>query len=117
RSRKTTYVRSLYVLVKRLTNTWRQQFSNQSSCPRHVEAPKHVPLEREKMADNKQNISYQAGQAAGQTKEKASGMMDKAKDAAASAQDSLQQTGQQMKQKAQGAADVVKDKTGLNKNT
>ena len=27
------------------------------------------------------------------------------------------QAGQQMKQKAQGAAEVVKDKTGLNKNT
>ncbi|VVA96218.1 unnamed protein product [Arabis nemorensis] len=59
---------------------------------------------------DKQNLSYQAGQATGQTKEKASGMMDKAKDAAASAQDSMQQ-------KAQGAADVVKDKTGMNKNT
>ncbi|KAH0850029.1 hypothetical protein HID58_095856, partial [Brassica napus] len=44
-------------------------------------------------------------------------LMDKAKDAAASAQDSMQHAGQQMKQKAQGAADVVKDKTGLNKNT
>ncbi|CAH8259039.1 unnamed protein product [Arabidopsis lyrata] len=66
--------------------------------------------------DNKQNMSYQAGQATGQTKEKAGGMMDKAKDAAASAQDSLQQTGQQMTEKAQGAADVVKDKTGMNKN-
>ncbi|CAH8385698.1 unnamed protein product [Eruca vesicaria subsp. sativa] len=69
------------------------------------------------MSDNKQNLSYQAGQATGQTKEKASGVMDKAKDAAASAQDSMQQTGQQMKQKVQGAADVVKDKTGMNKNT
>ncbi|CAF1703165.1 hypothetical protein Bca4012_003559 [Brassica carinata] len=69
------------------------------------------------MADNKQNMSYQAGQATGQTKEKASGMMDKAKDAAASAQDSMQQAGQQMKQKAQGATDAVKDKTGMNKNT
>ncbi|WZY74465.1 hypothetical protein YC2023_006705 [Brassica napus] len=76
---------------------------------------------------DKQNLSYQAGQATGQTKvnscsqksliEKASGLMDKAKDAAASAQDSMQHAGQQMKQKAQGAADVVKDKTGLNKNT
>ncbi|XP_018438271.1 stress-induced protein KIN2-like [Raphanus sativus] len=65
---------------------------------------------------DKQNLSYQAGQATGQTKEKASGLMDKAKDAAASAQDSMQHAGQQMKQKAQGAADVVKDKTGLNKN-
>ncbi|KAL1211392.1 hypothetical protein V5N11_023411 [Cardamine amara subsp. amara] len=69
------------------------------------------------MADNKQNMSYQAGQATGQTKEKASGMMDRAKDAGASAQESVQQTGQQMKEKAQGAADVVKDKTGMNKNT
>ncbi|KFK37708.1 hypothetical protein AALP_AA3G018700 [Arabis alpina] len=66
---------------------------------------------------DKQNLSYQAGQATGQTKEKASGMMDKAKDAAASAQDSMANAGQQIKEKAQGAADVVKDKTGMNKNT
>ncbi|KAH0855630.1 hypothetical protein HID58_004024 [Brassica napus] len=81
---------------------------------------------------DKQNLSYQAGQATGQTKickmylmnmfkcvnaGEGKWLMDKAKDAAASAQDSMQHAGQQMKQKAQGAADVVKDKTGLNKNT
>ncbi|XP_019058928.1 PREDICTED: stress-induced protein KIN2 [Tarenaya hassleriana] len=68
------------------------------------------------MADNSQQMSFQAGQATGQTQEKARGMMDRAKDAAQSARQSMQQAGQQMKEKAQGAADAMKDKTGINKN-
>lgn len=42
-------------------------------------------------------------------------MMDKAGDAAQSAKESMQETGQQIKAKAQGATDAVKDATGMNK--
>ena len=42
-------------------------------------------------------------------------MMEKASDAAQSAKESIQEGGQQMKAKAQGAADAVKDATGMNK--
>lgn len=41
--------------------------------------------------------------------------MDKASDAAQSAKESMQEAGQQIKAKAQDAADVVKDATGMNK--
>ncbi|XP_044506836.1 stress-induced protein KIN2-like [Mangifera indica] len=68
------------------------------------------------MADNSQKMSYHAGQAKGQTEEKASGMMDKANNAAQSAKESMQEAGDQMKAKAQGAADAVKNATGMNKN-
>ncbi|RDX88761.1 hypothetical protein CR513_29583, partial [Mucuna pruriens] len=61
-----------------------------------------------------QKMSYNAGQAKGETQEKASSMMDKANNAAQSAQESLHEAGQQMKAKAQGAADAVKNATGMN---
>ncbi|XP_061359019.1 stress-induced protein KIN2-like [Gastrolobium bilobum] len=60
-------------------------------------------------------MSYNAGQAKGQTQEKASNMMDQAGNAAQSAKESMQEAGQQMKAKAQGAADAVKNATGMNK--
>ncbi|XP_019058075.1 PREDICTED: uncharacterized protein LOC109116670 [Tarenaya hassleriana] len=41
------------------------------------------------MADNSNKMSFQAGQAKGQTQEKASNMMDKASNAAQSAKDSM----------------------------
>ncbi|KAH7554348.1 hypothetical protein JRO89_XS12G0173300 [Xanthoceras sorbifolium] len=59
-----------------------------------------------------QNASFQAGQAKGQTQEKANQMMDKAGDVMQSAKESCQEAGQQMKAKAQGAADAVKDTLG-----
>ncbi|KAJ7974221.1 Stress-induced protein KIN2 [Quillaja saponaria] len=62
-----------------------------------------------------QNISYQAGQAKGQTQEKASTMMDKAGNAAQSAKESCQEAGQQVMAKAQGAADAAKNAVGMNK--
>ncbi|CAN1255378.1 hypothetical protein LINPERPRIM_LOCUS8963 [Linum perenne] len=64
--------------------------------------------------DNSQNASYQAGQAKGQVQEKASGMMDKASNAAQSTKESAQEVGSQMQAKASGAADVAKDKLGMN---
>ncbi|GAB4831776.1 hypothetical protein Ancab_005788 [Ancistrocladus abbreviatus] len=67
------------------------------------------------MADKSQSMSYHAGEAKGQVQEKTHGMMDKAKDAAHSAQESLHEAGQQMQAKAQGAVDSVKDATGMNK--
>ncbi|CAN6708383.1 unnamed protein product [Malus baccata var. baccata] len=57
------------------------------------------------MADNSQKMSYHAGEAKGQAQEKANGMMDKANNAAQS----------NMQAKAQGAADAVKNATGMNK--
>ncbi|XP_019056431.1 PREDICTED: late embryogenesis abundant protein 2-like [Tarenaya hassleriana] len=66
------------------------------------------------MADNSNKMSFQAGQAKGQTQEKASNMMEKASNAAQSAKDSMNETGQQMKAKAQGAVDAVKNATGMN---
>uniref|UniRef100_A0A0R0GVC3 Stress-induced protein KIN2-like n=2 Tax=Glycine subgen. Soja TaxID=1462606 RepID=A0A0R0GVC3_SOYBN len=70
-----------------------------------------------------QNMSNNAGQAKGQAQtrffvllqEKANTVMDKASNAAQSAQESLQEVGQQMQAKAQGAADAVKNATGMNK--
>ncbi|KAL0343745.1 UNVERIFIED_CONTAM: hypothetical protein Sangu_1261900 [Sesamum angustifolium] len=65
--------------------------------------------------DNSNNMSYQAGQAKGQTQEKGSQMMEKAGNVAQSTMDSMQQAGQQMQAKAQGAAEAVKDATGMKK--
>ncbi|GLT62019.1 hypothetical protein SLA2020_346870 [Shorea laevis] len=61
-----------------------------------------------------QNISYEAGQAKGKTEEKASGMMDKASEVAQSAKDSIVDAGGVMMAKAQGAAEAVKNATGMN---
>lgn len=47
--------------------------------------------------------------------EKTSGMMDKAGNAAQSAKESMQNAGQQVQATAQGAADAVKNATGMNK--
>lgn len=63
-----------------------------------------------------QNISYQAGQAKGETQEKGSQMMNQASNAAQSAKESVQQSGQQMMSKAQDAVDSAKNATGINKN-
>ncbi|KAF8389857.1 hypothetical protein HHK36_024374 [Tetracentron sinense] len=68
-----------------------------------------------RMSDQSHNISYKAGEAKGQTQAKTDQMMDKAGNAAQSAKESCQEAGQQMKAKAQGAADAVKDATGMNK--
>ncbi|XP_059452357.1 stress-induced protein KIN1-like [Corylus avellana] len=65
--------------------------------------------------DQSQNASYQAGQTKGQAEEKASGMMDKAGNAAQGAKQSCQESGEQMKSKAQGAVDAVKSTLGANK--
>ncbi|KAM5581065.1 stress-induced protein KIN2-like [Rosa sericea] len=67
------------------------------------------------MADNSQKMSYHAGEAKGQAQEKANTMMDKAGNAAQSAKESMQNAGEQVQAKAQGAADAVKDATGMNK--
>ncbi|CAN1172979.1 hypothetical protein LINPERHAP2_LOCUS30385 [Linum perenne] len=64
--------------------------------------------------DNSQNASYQAGQAKGQVQEKAGGVMDKASNVAQSAKESIQEAGSQMQAKASGAAEVAKDKLGMN---
>ncbi|CAJ2665896.1 late embryogenesis abundant protein 2-like [Trifolium pratense] len=64
--------------------------------------------------DSQQQMSYNAGQAKGQTEEKASTMMDKASNAAQSAKESIQHAGEQAKATAQGAADAVKNATGTN---
>ncbi|XP_019095808.1 PREDICTED: late embryogenesis abundant protein 2-like [Camelina sativa] len=66
------------------------------------------------MSNNSQSMSFNAGQAKGQTQEKASNLVDKASNAAQSAKESLQEGGQQLKQKAQGASEAIKDKTGIN---
>ncbi|KAK7381162.1 hypothetical protein VNO78_33688 [Psophocarpus tetragonolobus] len=68
-----------------------------------------------KIEMDSQNMSYNAGQAKGQAEEKANTMMDKASNAAQSAQASMQEVGQQMQAKAQGAAEAVKNATGMNK--
>ncbi|KAK7273222.1 hypothetical protein RIF29_14271 [Crotalaria pallida] len=62
-----------------------------------------------------QKMSYQAGQAKGQTQEKANNMMDMASNAAQSAKETMQEAGQQVMATAQGAADAVKNATGMNK--
>ncbi|CAN6850588.1 hypothetical protein YC2023_015402 [Brassica napus] len=67
------------------------------------------------MSNNSQNLSFNAGQAKGQTQEKASNLMDKTSNAAQSAKESLSEGGQQLRQKAQGATEAIKEKTGLNK--
>ncbi|KAJ4825137.1 hypothetical protein Tsubulata_008670 [Turnera subulata] len=67
------------------------------------------------MSNNSQSMSFQAGEAKGQAQEKASGMMERAGDAAQSAKESAQEAGQQMMAKAEGAADAVKDATSKNK--
>ncbi|ESW23442.1 hypothetical protein PHAVU_004G047300 [Phaseolus vulgaris] len=61
-----------------------------------------------------QNLNYQAGQAKGQTEEKANTIMEKATNAAHSAQESLQEVGNQMQAKAQEASEAVKNATGMN---
>ncbi|XP_049384514.1 stress-induced protein KIN2-like isoform X2 [Solanum stenotomum] len=63
--------------------------------------------------DNSQNISYQAGQAKGQAQEKSNQMMEQSSNAAPKKQ--CKQAGQQIKATAQGAADAVKNATGMNK--
>ncbi|OIW17307.1 hypothetical protein TanjilG_22419 [Lupinus angustifolius] len=87
---------------------------------------------------NSERASYNAGVAKGQTQEKASNMMEKAGNAAQSAKEScqeekannmmdmagnaaqsaketMQEAGQQVMATAQGAADAVKNATGMNK--
>ncbi|KAJ7971166.1 stress-induced protein KIN2-like [Quillaja saponaria] len=56
-----------------------------------------------------QNASFQAGQAKGQTQEKAGNLMDQASNAAQSAKESCQEAGQQVMAKAQGAADACQE--------
>ncbi|PRQ53211.1 hypothetical protein RchiOBHm_Chr2g0163981 [Rosa chinensis] len=63
--------------------------------------------------DNSQKMSYHAGEAKGQTQ--ASTMMDKAGNAAQSAKESMQNAGQAIQNTAAGAADAVKNATGMNK--
>ncbi|KAF5748888.1 hypothetical protein HS088_TW04G00849 [Tripterygium wilfordii] len=67
------------------------------------------------MADNSQKMSYHAGEAKGKTEEKTSNLMDRAGNAAQSAKESITEAGQQVRAKAAGAADAVKDATGMNK--
>ncbi|XP_004141486.1 late embryogenesis abundant protein 2 [Cucumis sativus] len=67
------------------------------------------------MADSSQKMSYQAGEAKGQVEEKASNLMDNANNAAQSAKETIQEAGQQVMAKAQGAAEAIKDATGMNK--
>ncbi|KAK7381161.1 hypothetical protein VNO78_33687 [Psophocarpus tetragonolobus] len=70
-----------------------------------------------------QKMNYNAGQAKGQAqvfcafmfKEKTTTMMEKASNVAQYAQESLQEIGQQMQATAQGAAEAVKNATGMNK--
>ncbi|KAK9683267.1 hypothetical protein RND81_10G127800 [Saponaria officinalis] len=62
-----------------------------------------------------ENMSYRASGAKGQAKEKAGTMMDKAGNAAQSAKESYQDAGAHMQANAQGAADAIKDATGMNK--
>uniref|UniRef100_A0A5B6YNP0 Putative stress-induced protein KIN2-like n=1 Tax=Davidia involucrata TaxID=16924 RepID=A0A5B6YNP0_DAVIN len=72
---------------------------------------------REKAMADRSNLSYQAGEAKGQAQIKKDQMVDNAKNTAQSAKESCQEAGQQMKAKAQGAADSVKDATGMNKQS
>ncbi|KAI9083397.1 hypothetical protein K1719_034611 [Acacia pycnantha] len=66
--------------------------------------------------DSSDKMSFHAGKAHGQAQEKASTMMEKAGNAAQSAKETIQEAGQQVMAKAQGAAEAVKDATGLNKS-
>uniref|UniRef100_K7LXQ9 Pollen coat protein n=1 Tax=Glycine max TaxID=3847 RepID=K7LXQ9_SOYBN len=65
-----------------------------------------------------QNMSYNAGQAKAKLNFFMCSMIlrthAQASSAAQSAQNSMQQAGQQMQAKAQGAADAVKNATGMN---
>ncbi|KAI5431790.1 hypothetical protein KIW84_035814 [Lathyrus oleraceus] len=65
--------------------------------------------EKSKM-NQSQNISHQVGQTAGQAQEKGSNMMDKASNAAQSAKESCQETGQRMKTKAHETVDALQSK-------
>ncbi|PWA57723.1 hypothetical protein CTI12_AA403800 [Artemisia annua] len=61
-----------------------------------------------------QKAQYNAGQISGQTREKASNILEKADNKVQSAKDNLQEGGQQMMAKAQGA-EGAKDAIGANK--
>ncbi|KAL5582035.1 hypothetical protein UlMin_014477 [Ulmus minor] len=67
------------------------------------------------MADSSEKMSYNAGQAKGQTQEKAHNVMDKVSNSTHNIKDSIQEGGNQMKAKAEGAADSIKNATGMNK--
>ncbi|KAI4352316.1 hypothetical protein L6164_006580 [Bauhinia variegata] len=67
-------------------------------------------------SQNQNQAAFNAGQAQGQTQEKANTMMDKATNTAQAAKESAQEAGQQMMAKAQGAVDTIKDATGMNKS-
>ncbi|ONI18867.1 hypothetical protein PRUPE_3G244700 [Prunus persica] len=67
------------------------------------------------MASNSEKVSYHAGEAKGQAQEKASGVMDMANNAAQSAKETMQAAGQNVQATAIGAADAVKNATGMNK--
>ncbi|XP_022939641.1 stress-induced protein KIN2-like [Cucurbita moschata] len=62
-----------------------------------------------------QKMSFEAGEAKGQAKEKTSNLIEKASDTAQSTKETVQEAGQQMMAKAQGAVEAIKDNTGLNK--
>ncbi|PIA51879.1 hypothetical protein AQUCO_01000036v1 [Aquilegia coerulea] len=64
--------------------------------------------------DNSQS-AFNAGQAQGQATVKKDQMVDKASNAAQSAKDSMSEAGQTVMNKAQGAANAVKDATGMKK--
>ncbi|RDY02296.1 hypothetical protein CR513_14265 [Mucuna pruriens] len=63
-----------------------------------------------------QKMNYQAGQAQGQAQEQTNTLMDRASNAAQSAKETVQEAGHQVMATAQGAADAVKNATGMNKN-
>ncbi|CAJ2669238.1 stress-induced protein KIN2-like [Trifolium pratense] len=63
-----------------------------------------------------QKMNYEAGQAQGQAQEKGANLLDKAGNAAQSAKETMQEAGNQMLASAQGAADAVKNATGMNQN-
>ncbi|BAT83165.1 hypothetical protein VIGAN_04027700 [Vigna angularis var. angularis] len=77
-----------------------------------------------------QQLNFEAGQAQGQAQaqaqpqaqqaqaqqEKTNNLMDMASNAAQSAKETMTEAGQQMMATAQGAAEAVKNATGMNKN-
>ncbi|PIA29336.1 hypothetical protein AQUCO_06000001v1 [Aquilegia coerulea] len=65
--------------------------------------------------DTSQSASYNVGQAQGQAAVKKDELMDKASNTAQSVKDSMNEAGQTVMNKAQGAADAVKDATGMKK--
>ncbi|XP_065858803.1 stress-induced protein KIN2-like [Euphorbia lathyris] len=67
------------------------------------------------MSSNSQQMAFNAGEAKGQSQEKANTVMDKASNVAQSAKESVQEAGQQVKATAQGTVDAVKNATGINK--